>query len=64
VDYEERNVTVYRPDKTMEVIKEDGELTGGDELPGLSIKVTDIFRLPGDQPAAPPQPAPQPPAAP
>jgi Uma2 family endonuclease len=63
VDYEERNVTVYRPGKNLQVIKEDGELTGGDDLPGLSIKVADIFKLPGDrQPPAPPAPAPsQPP---
>ncbi len=64
VDCEERNVTVYRPDKPMEVIKQDGDLTGGDALPGLSIKVADLFRLPGDRPPAPPATPPQPPAAP
>jgi Uma2 family endonuclease len=53
VDYEERNVTVHRPNRSMEVIKEDGELTGGDDLPGLSIKVADIFKLPGERPTAP-----------
>lgn len=60
VDYEERTVTVYRPKQEMEVIDASGELTGGDDLPGLSIKVADIFKLPGERPAAP---APQPPAA-
>jgi Uma2 family endonuclease len=55
VDYEERNVTVHRPSRTMEVVREGEELTGGDELPGLSIRVADIFKLPGDgpPPAAP-----------
>jgi Uma2 family endonuclease len=53
VDYEERNVTVYRPKQDIEVIDEGGELTGGDDLPGLSIKVADIFKLPGDHPAPP-----------
>ncbi|MBN9119431.1 MAG: Uma2 family endonuclease [Planctomycetes bacterium] len=60
VDYEERNVTVHRPNRSMEVVKEDGELTGGDDLPGLTIKVADIFRLPGERAA----PAPEPPAPP
>jgi Uma2 family endonuclease len=56
VDYEERNVTVHRPNRGMEVINEDGELTGGDDLPGLSLKVADLFKLPGDRsvPPAPP----------
>jgi Uma2 family endonuclease len=64
VDYEERNVTVHRPNRIMEVIKEDGELTGGDDLPGLSIKVADIFKLPGERTAPPsPQPPAPPPAA-
>ncbi|MDY3554659.1 Uma2 family endonuclease [Gemmata sp. JC717] len=49
VDYEERNVTVYRPNKMMEVVREGGELTGGDDLPGLVVKVADIFKLPGER---------------
>ncbi|HEY1191281.1 MAG TPA: Uma2 family endonuclease [Gemmata sp.] len=53
VDYEERNVTVYRPNKTMEVVREGGELTGGDDLPGLVIKVADVFKLPGDRQTPP-----------
>jgi Uma2 family endonuclease len=60
-DYEERNVTVHRPNRSMEVIRGDGELTGGDDLPGLVIKVANLFRLAGDQPAPPPAPQ-QPPA--
>lgn len=49
VDYEERQVTVYRPKQDMEVIGSDGELTGGADLPGLLIKVADLFKLPGDR---------------
>jgi len=48
VDYEERNVTIHRPNRGMEVVAESGVLLG-DELPGLSIKVADIFKLPGDR---------------
>lgn len=56
VDYEEQNVSVHRPNRSVEVIKKDGELTGGDDLPGLSIKVADIFKLPGDRAAVPTSP--------
>lgn len=63
VDYEERNVTVYRPNQNMEVVPESGELTGGDDLPGLLVKVADIFKLPGERTAAAqPQPSAPPPA--
>jgi Uma2 family endonuclease len=58
VDYEERNVTIHRPEKTLEVVPESGELMGGNELPGLVIPVTDLFRLPGDRPVPPSQPQP------
>jgi len=54
VDYEERIVTVYRQNTQFEVVPEGGELTGGDDLPGLSIKVADIFKLPGAPPLNPP----------
>ncbi|AMV24749.1 hypothetical protein VT84_10160 [Gemmata sp. SH-PL17] len=60
VDYEERGITVYRPKQDMEVIGADGELTGGDDLPELAIKVADIFKLPGERGLTPP---PAPPAA-
>ena len=58
VDYARRKVTIYRPDKTLTVVKEDHELTGGDELPGLAIKVADIFKLPAERaaPLTPPSP--------
>jgi Uma2 family endonuclease len=57
VDYEERNVTIHRPEKTLEIIPESGLLTGGDDLPNLEISVADLFRLHGDRPApaTPPQ---------
>jgi Uma2 family endonuclease len=63
VDYEERNVTVHRPAKILEIVRENGELTGGDELPGLVISVAELFRLPGDQPAPATPTQPQPPGA-
>ena len=49
-------MTIYRPKRGIEVIKQDGELTGGDELPGLTIKVADLFTLPGERTAPPIQP--------
>lgn len=48
VDFEERLVTVYRPDRTLEQFTASGELLGGDELPGLVVKVADLFKLPGE----------------
>jgi Uma2 family endonuclease len=56
VDYEKKNVTVYRPDRTLNVVKEADELTGGDELPGFTCKVADFFRLPGDRLSPKPPP--------
>jgi Uma2 family endonuclease len=66
VDFEERNVTVHRPNRSMEVVPESGELLGGDDLPGLTIKVSDAFKLPGGRsPVRPPQtPSPAPPQPP
>ncbi|MDB5308661.1 MAG: Uma2 family endonuclease [Gemmataceae bacterium] len=52
-DYEQRKVTVYRPDRTLSVLKDAEDLTGGDELPGFTCKVADLFRLPA-QPFQPP----------
>lgn len=56
-DYEQKKVTVYRPDRGLTVLKGETELTGGEELPGFTCIVADLFRLPGDYSA------PQPPAA-
>lgn len=57
-DPEVKAVTVYRPKHHHTVLKGDAELTGGDELPGFSCKVSDFFRLPGDQAPTPPSPPP------
>jgi Uma2 family endonuclease len=57
VDYEERNVTVFRPDRTHVVLKDDTELVGDPDLPGFSCSVSEFFRLPGQKPPAPPPPA-------
>lgn len=62
VDYEERKITVYRPDRTHRVLKEADELVGGEDLPGFACRVGDFFRLPGDKSALTP-PVSQPPAA-
>lgn len=51
VDYEERNVTVHRPQTTLEIVTETGVLSGGDDLPGLSINVFEFFRVPGQKPS-------------
>jgi Uma2 family endonuclease len=53
-DYEQKKVTVYRPDRVHTVLKGEAELTGGEELPGFTCCVADLFRLPGDRkPAIP-----------
>lgn len=57
VDPEDKIVTVYRPDQSLKVMKRSDELTGGTDLPGLSLKVADIFRLPGDRPQPTQSPA-------
>jgi Uma2 family endonuclease len=49
VDYEERDISIHRPNTNPIVLKGDQELTGGDELPGFSCKVADLFKLPGDR---------------
>lgn len=52
VDYEERTVTVYHPDRNFEIYKAGDELTCSEDLPGFTCRVADLFRLPGQ-----PQPA-------
>jgi Uma2 family endonuclease len=49
VDLESRSVTVYRPDKPQEVLTGDQELTGDGILPGFRCKISEVFRLPGDE---------------
>jgi Uma2 family endonuclease len=47
VDPEERAVTVFRPNHLPQVLEEDEELTGGDELPDFRCKVAEFFAMPG-----------------
>ena len=49
VDPEEKDVAVHRPGQSMTLLEGDAELTGGDELPGFSCRVSDFFRLPGQK---------------
>ena len=51
VDYEDRKVSVYRPDRTLEMFDESAELTGGDDLPGFTCRVADLFQTDGPEPA-------------
>jgi Uma2 family endonuclease len=57
VDYEERKITVYRPDRSLVVLKETAELTGGEELPDFNCSVAELFRLDSEEPQAPKPPA-------
>jgi Uma2 family endonuclease len=50
VDYEEHRVIVYRPNRNPVVVAPDGELDGGEELPGLRCPLRDFFLLPGASP--------------
>jgi Uma2 family endonuclease len=56
VDYEDRTVSVFRPNQTPDVLTATQDLTGGEDLPGFTCKIADFFRLPGDRPTPPPQP--------
>ena len=49
IDPPVREVTAYRPGTEPEFIAPDGELTGGDVLPGLAINVVELFRKPGEK---------------
>ena len=48
VDYEDQQVTVYRPNQSHVMFGVGDTLDGGAELPGFSCPVVEIFRLPGD----------------
>jgi Uma2 family endonuclease len=56
IDPESRSVTVYRPGKNLYVRKGDEELTGEDVLPDFRCKVSDFFRLPGQEESTSTQP--------
>lgn len=49
IDPPVREVTAYRAGSEPEFIAADDELSGGDALPGLAIKVAELFRLPGEK---------------
>jgi Uma2 family endonuclease len=49
-DPELKTISVYRGKHNLVVLKLADDLVGGEELPGFSCKVADIFRLPGDPP--------------
>ena len=48
VDPEERTITVYRANQFPQVVEEDEELTGGEELPDFRCRAADFFRMPGE----------------
>jgi Uma2 family endonuclease len=47
VDPQARKVTVYRPNKSLYVLKETDEITGEDVLPDFRCRIADFFKLPG-----------------
>lgn len=46
INPEDRNLTVWKRDRTPQRIDHGGEVTGEDVLPGLQCKVADFFWLP------------------
>jgi len=50
VDFDEENVTVYRPGKAPIVVEADQEIGGADALPDLHCKVSEFFAMPGLEP--------------
>jgi len=50
IDPEDRTVAVYAPDRVARFVGRDGELTGDDALPGLSLRVAEFFFVPGAKP--------------
>ncbi|MBY0458237.1 MAG: Uma2 family endonuclease [Gemmataceae bacterium] len=64
IDPEDRDVSVFRPGQSPVVLRGEQELTGGDDLPGLAIKVADIFKLPGERAGTPPASPSTPPPSP
>ncbi len=50
VDPDERTVTVHRPNELPLVLEEQNELTGNGVLAGFSMKVEELFNLPGTAP--------------
>ncbi|MDW8223421.1 MAG: Uma2 family endonuclease [Gemmatales bacterium] len=54
VEPQDRTVAVYRRGREPQVLGENETLSGEDVLPGFSVPVADLFRLPGTQPLAKP----------
>ena len=49
VDPEARDIAIHRVGVSMRFLSHDDELSGGDDLPGFSCRVSDFFRLPGQK---------------
>ncbi|MCS7158918.1 MAG: Uma2 family endonuclease, partial [Gemmatales bacterium] len=47
VEPQDRTVAVYRRGREPQVLGENETLSGEDVLPGFSVSVADLFRLPG-----------------
>lgn len=54
-DPELKTVTVYRTARNHVVLKSADALIGGDDLPGFTCRVADLFLLPGESPESPPE---------
>ena len=49
VDPEAKEIAIHRAGVSMRLLTHDEELSGGDDLPGFSCRVSDFFRLPGQK---------------
>ena len=49
VDPEAKDIAIHRVGVSMRLLSQDDELSGGDDLPGFSCRVSDFFRLPGQK---------------
>lgn len=47
VDYEDHEITIYRPDKSLIVLRSSDTISGDPELPGFSCALAEFFRVPG-----------------
>jgi Uma2 family endonuclease len=46
INSEQRTARIYLPDRPIEPVREDQEITGGDVVPGFRCRLGDIFRYP------------------
>ena len=46
IDPEERHIAIYRKGREFQIVRDGGEVTGEDVLPGLAVKVSDCFLVP------------------